>query len=119
MIAVVVGVIAAVGLLVALNWARLTSTPVTIQGVAIDFVNDSELEVNFWGCSYPYEVHVTESAERVEVLVLFDAPPFTDCDDEYEIEIVTLNEPLDDRIVVDKSNGAVLPVAIHVGGPLE
>ena len=102
--------------MVALNWSRLTTTAAPIQDAYITY--DTELTVFFWGCEYPSTIHVAESADRVEVLVLLDAPQFTDCHEGAASQAVTLDEPLRDRLVVDTSTGEVVNVGTVVVDPV-
>jgi hypothetical protein len=114
-IAVIVGIFAAVVLLVMLNWMKLTTTVAPIYRAHVTY--DTELTVFFWGCSYPSSIHVDESPDRVEILVVLDAPRFTDCHDDAAYRVVTLDEPLRDRTVVDRSTGKAIDVGTVVVDP--
>lgn len=119
LVAVVVGILAAVGLVVAFNWTTLTTTPTMIFGVE-GFRYDREFAVDFRSC--PEQEHVVSVDERVHevrVVVRLEDGHTDDCERASRSAPISLQTPLGDRPVIDESTGLEVHVYTVVGGPNE
>jgi hypothetical protein len=112
--AVVLVLIAGAGVLVALNWATLTTTSAEVLA-AEGFPHSRELTVTFGSCLKDYTVTVEESSDEVRVLVLLQTPRINECPDIAALETLVLAEPLGDRTVVDASRNAPVEVRPPLG----
>lgn len=109
LVAVGLVLVAAAGVLLALNWTSLRTTPAEVLA-AEGFPHSRELTVIFGNCLLDYTVTVEESSDEVRVLVLLQSPRITECPDIAALETLVLDEPLGDRIVIDASLDAPVEV---------
>lgn len=113
LLGVIVGILAAVGLMVALNWTDLTTTPASILN-AEGHPDSTELTMYFGSCLLDYTVSVEETDDEVQVLILLAAARIDDCPDIGANETLTLKEPLGERALRDMSSGTVITVILPV-----
>jgi len=109
LVTVIVGVLAAAGLMVALNWTSLTTTPASVLS-AEGRPESRDLTLYFGSCLLDYTVSVDETDDEVRVLILLDAARINACPEIAAIENVVLKEPLGDRTLIDVSRDAAVPV---------
>ena len=109
LIAVIVGILAAAGLMVALNWETVSTTPASVLS-AEGRPDSRDLTLYFGSCLLDYTVSVEETDDEVRVLILLDSARVNACPDIAAIEEVVLEQPLGDRVLIDASRDAAVPV---------
>ncbi len=123
LIAVVAGVLAAVGLLVALNWSQLTTKPAVSEPVGIfvasGITHGRVLTLFADSCRTHAKVSVEETNEAVRVLLTAERLPEEECLPGWTEVPITLHDKLRDRLVIDASRDAVIEVVHPDQAPWE